>query len=339
MQLWERFTARARRAVLMAHDEARRTGAKLISGQHLLVGLLRLPEGAAHDLLSTRVGDLSALLAEAREGLGPAAEPLTEDVSFAPEAQRALTRATEEAKAAQSPNVGTEHVLLGLLREDPPTRELLAARGFTEALARETMAALAAGRTPLAAVEEPAQAAPAPTKSVSAGLSRLHGPAWLFRHDHPPVRNVNDMLAARLTVGQRVADRVTDALGSWPFIICQSLILAAWLGVNTYLALMATLHPDWLKAWDPYPFILLNLVLSFQAAYTGPVVMMSQNRAAARDRLQAQQDYEVNVKAEQELETVLAQLAHQEALLNEVLGRLRGEAPPPAEAAPPEPGV
>src|SRR5258708_10471022 len=94
------------------------------------------------------------------------------------------------------------------------------------------------------------------------------------------------------TVGQRVADRVATAVGSWPFIIIQSFLLIVWMAVNAYLMLMATTHPSFFKAWDPYPFILLNLVLSFQAAYTGPVVMMSQNRQSERDRLAAESDYE-----------------------------------------------
>lgn len=85
---------------------------------------------------------------------------------------------------------------------------------------------------------------------------------------------------------------------------------------------MAWLHPGYLRAWDPYPFILLNLVLSMQAAYTGPVVMMSQNRQAARDRLSAQLDYEVNQKAEQEIEAIMKHLAHQDELIGEIIERL-----------------
>lgn len=92
------------------------------------------------------------------------------------------------------------------------------------------------------------------------------------------------------TLGERLADGVTGGVGSWPFIITQSVLLAAWIVVNAFLI------KDWLggKPFDPYPFILLNLVLSFQAAYTGPVVMMSQNRQAAKDRDEAEHDYEVN---------------------------------------------
>ena len=96
-----------------------------------------------------------------------------------------------------------------------------------------------------------------------------------------------------LTLGQRVADRVANTMGSWPFIVGQSLIILVWISYNLL---------GGAKGWDPYPFILLNLVLSFQAAYTAPAIMMSQNRQAQVDRLQAGNDYEVNVKAELEIE-------------------------------------
>jgi uncharacterized membrane protein len=148
------------------------------------------------------------------------------------------------------------------------------------------------------------------------------GPASLFRHDHPPVKNANVELDEHLTMGQRVADFVTGMLGSWPFIITQTAVLFAWVLVNVYLVSMVLFKPGYLKAWDPYPFILLNLVLSLQAAYTGPVVMMSQNRQAERDRLSAQLDYEVNQKAEQEIEIIMNHLAHQDELIGQIIERL-----------------
>ena len=95
------------------------------------------------------------------------------------------------------------------------------------------------------------------------------------------------------TTGERVADQVAARVGSWPFIIVQSTFLALWIVANGFII------RDWLngKPFDPYPFILLNLMLSFQAAYTGPIVLMSQNRQAARDRDEAEHDYEVNRQA------------------------------------------
>lgn len=147
------------------------------------------------------------------------------------------------------------------------------------------------------------------------------GPAALFQHSHPPVKNANTVLDEKSTWGQQIADKVTAVMGSWPFIITQTIILAIWVAINAYLAAVAVLHPEYLKAWDPYPFILLNLALSLQAAYTGPVVMMSQNRQAARDRLSAQLDYEVNLKAEQEIEVIMQHLAHQDELIKALISK------------------
>jgi uncharacterized membrane protein len=98
-----------------------------------------------------------------------------------------------------------------------------------------------------------------------------------------------------LTFGQRVADRVAASMGSWPFIIIQSLILMVWIALNV---------TAYVAKWDPYPFILLNLALSFQAAYAAPFIMMSQNRQQEIDRQAAKNDYDVNIKAELEIELV-----------------------------------
>ena len=95
------------------------------------------------------------------------------------------------------------------------------------------------------------------------------------------------------TLGQRVSDAVAQVVGSWTFIILQSIILILWMCVNILA---------WVRVWDPYPFILLNLALSFQAAFTAPIIMMSQNRQNAIDRKRAETDYEINVKAELEIE-------------------------------------
>lgn len=105
-------------------------------------------------------------------------------------------------------------------------------------------------------------------------------------------RNVAQEFEERLSLGQRIADRVAEVMGSWTFIIIQSTILVAWIVLNI---------TAWIKAWDLYPFILLNLGLSFQAAYAAPIIMMSQNRQAEKDRLQTKNDYEVDMKAEMEI--------------------------------------
>lgn len=98
---------------------------------------------------------------------------------------------------------------------------------------------------------------------------------------------------AQLTLGQRVADQVAAKMGSWRFIIIQSALLITWVTLNI---------TAYMQHWDPYPFILLNLVLSFQAAYAAPFIMMSQNRQQDIDRKEATNDYRINVKAELEIE-------------------------------------
>lgn len=97
----------------------------------------------------------------------------------------------------------------------------------------------------------------------------------------------------QLTLGQRVADELAKFGGSWNFILGFGSILLVWIGVNTVI--LGT------RAFDPYPFILLNLVLSSLAALQAPVIMMSQNRLETRDRLRAEEDYRVNLKAELEI--------------------------------------
>ena len=104
----------------------------------------------------------------------------------------------------------------------------------------------------------------------------------------------------QLTLGQRVADRVASGMGSWAFIIIQTIAVAFWVCLN----LLA-----YIRHWDPYPFILLNLLFSVQAAYAAPIIMMSQNRQADRDRIQAEADYHTNVKAKQEIESLQKSLA------------------------------
>jgi uncharacterized membrane protein len=148
------------------------------------------------------------------------------------------------------------------------------------------------------------------------------GPCATYKHDHPPVRNVIAEHEEDLSLGQRLADRVAEVVGSWAFITVQSVLLTIWMAVNAYLVVVAMRSPGGIRAWDPYPFILLNLVLSFQAAYTGPVVMMSQNRQTQKDRLVAQHDYEINQKAEEELEVVMDHLEHQDRLILDAVARL-----------------
>jgi uncharacterized membrane protein len=99
--------------------------------------------------------------------------------------------------------------------------------------------------------------------------------------------------------GDRLADKVTNAMGSWRFIIIQTTVVLVWVGIN----LLA-----YLSHWDPYPFILLNLLFSVQSAYAAPVIMMAQNRQGERDRIQARDDYETNLEAKREIEELQIRL-------------------------------
>jgi uncharacterized membrane protein len=113
-------------------------------------------------------------------------------------------------------------------------------------------------------------------------------------------RNVNQLRDESLTFGERLADDLAKFAGSWRFIIAFAVIIIAWMTINSLIVL-------WGK-FDPYPFILLNLVLSCLAALQAPVIMMSQNRQETRDRLRSENDYEVNLKAEREIELLHAKI-------------------------------
>jgi len=131
----------------------------------------------------------------------------------------------------------------------------------------------------------------------------------LYRHTHGPVKNANEVVKEQLTFGQRASDFIAEKVGSWEFIIGQSVLLTIWAILNV---------TAWVQHWDPYPFILMNLVLSLQAAYTAPMIMMSQNRKADRDRIEAHIDYEINLKAEAEIKVVLENLEAQNVVIAEL---------------------
>ncbi|MCA9952920.1 MAG: DUF1003 domain-containing protein [Anaerolineales bacterium] len=130
-----------------------------------------------------------------------------------------------------------------------------------------------------------------------------------FSHSHPPVQDVNEILEKQETSGERAADWLASAVGSWRFIIIQSVVILIWMILNI---------TAWVRHWDPYPFILMNLVLSMQAALTAPVIMMSQNRQSNRDRLEAQNDFQINLTAEEEIRLILEHLEAQDKALVEI---------------------
>jgi uncharacterized membrane protein len=142
------------------------------------------------------------------------------------------------------------------------------------------------------------------TAEESAELEHLRevAPARVAAHaDHKP-----------LTFPERVADAVATTLGSWRFLLVQSVVFAGWISANVI---------GWVAAWDPYPFILLNLLLSFQAAYTAPIIMMSQNRQASIDRRRALNDSEINLQAALEIKSLHEKVDD----LTTTIGQLREE--------------
>lgn len=132
-----------------------------------------------------------------------------------------------------------------------------------------------------------------------------------------PLKSWHVVHSENSTQGERVADHVAAFIGSWPFIIIQSAIFVVWVIVNTLWLFSA-------YQFDPYPFILFNLFMSAEAAYASPLILMSQNRQAERDRLQAQHDYDTNVAAKEEIETILRELGRIEIeKLDRILARLK----------------
>lgn len=121
------------------------------------------------------------------------------------------------------------------------------------------------------------------------------------------------MSTQSMTFGQRLADKVTAGLGSWTFIVVQSIFIVFWVTTNTIF------H----RPFDPYPFILLNLMLSFQAAYSAPIIMISQNRLAAQDRYIAKKDLDVSICMQGEVERILSGLSKATNLLEEIVEKER----------------
>ncbi|MBM3217698.1 MAG: DUF1003 domain-containing protein [Candidatus Rokubacteria bacterium] len=147
-----------------------------------------------------------------------------------------------------------------------------------------------------------------------AGLDMLTMSARQFRAAQDLVRaraarNPNEVIAETFTVGDRLADGVARFGGSWSFIIAFAVVLVAWATANVALAV---------RAWDPYPFILLNLFLSMLAAVQAPIIMMSQNRQDAKDRLRSELDFAVNRKAESEITQLAAKLNRIEDRLDDI---------------------
>src|SRR2546422_6227617 len=139
-------------------------------------------------------------------------------------------------------------------------------------------------------------------------------------------RNINVEMEAKSTIGQRIADKVASFGGSWTFIIIYLSFLIAWMAFNTFV-LVRYGHGEEGDQFDAYAYILLNLMLSMTAALQAPIIMMSQNRAAEKDRLAAEQDFKVNLKSELMLEELIRKQRYRDAQmeqLNETLAVLQG---------------
>ena len=126
------------------------------------------------------------------------------------------------------------------------------------------------------------------------------------------VRNINVVMEEKATVGQRVADKVASFGGSWTFIGIYIFFLLAWMVFNSFVLIR------YRSDFDPYPYILLNLMLSMTAALQAPIIMMSQNRAAYKDRLAAEQDFKVNLKSELLLEELMRRTKARETQMQEI---------------------
>ena len=131
-----------------------------------------------------------------------------------------------------------------------------------------------------------------------------------FRHDHPPVRELAEIDPGPSTYGEQFADWVYKNLGSWKFILIQSILVAVWVILNA---------SAYMRPWDPYPFIFMNLIFSLQSTYTASLILMSQNR---QDRLKAHNDYLMNLRAEEESKAVLDNFAAQNRALEEIYEEL-----------------
>src|SRR4051812_28554542 len=136
-------------------------------------------------------------------------------------------------------------------------------------------------------------------------------------------RNINVQMEQQATVGQRVADKVASFGGSWTFIFIYGSCLLVWMFANTFILYYMKGDPATGKQFDPYPYILLNLMLSMTAAMQAPIIMMSQNRSAEKDRLAAEQDFKVNLKSELMLEELVRKQRERDVQMDELNAALK----------------
>ena len=177
-------------------------------------------------------------------------------------------------------------------------------------MACDTTIAAAAGTVSVLGTSAPFDASVAAATSNSA-VAGFGGPAVPFKRRRLPLRR------ARPSLGQRAADAVARFGGSWTFIFLYGGALLLWIAVNTFVLAYYGRGENGAQ-FDPYPYILLNLMLSMTAAMQAPIIMMSQNRAAEKDRLAAEQDFKVNLKSELMLEELIRKQRMRDAQMDQL---------------------
>lgn len=133
------------------------------------------------------------------------------------------------------------------------------------------------------------------------------------QHDHPPVRDLNREVERKLSFSDRVATDLARLVGSWIFVLAQIGLMVVWVALNAI---------GLLRHWDPYPFLFLNFVITLEAVVWVSLTLMALNRQADRDRLRAQNEYELNVKTEEETKALMNHLMHQDEILLQIVNRL-----------------
>ena len=136
----------------------------------------------------------------------------------------------------------------------------------------------------------------------------------MYKHDHPPVCDAHVLYEEQLTISQKAADWIANAVGSWGFIICQIIVFGIWIFLNAV---------NWLYRWDPYPFVLMNLVLSLEASFAASIILISQSREEKRDRIESRQHCLINEKAEEEARVSLDHLTALDKALSAIYNMLQ----------------
>jgi len=135
------------------------------------------------------------------------------------------------------------------------------------------------------------------------------GRFFSFLRKYKNEKDVTQMEQPKLTLSQKASDFITNLIGSWWFIILVIIFIIFWVLINVYA---------WINSWDPYPFIILNLCLSCLATLQAPVILMSQNRQAENDRIRAEYDYQVNIKAEKEIQDMQRDLEQIKTMIKDL---------------------